>query len=437
LFQYELFVGWDGKFLPNVVLQAKNGPYDFQVREPVHALFGRMPKTNFILELQATQEYLGQAKHLAHLPAQWDYYLSWDTGFLDKDGKSQTLGQYVSGTATGQSFTGMAAVSNLGRDANWAGHEMSAANTYGFGRLAWNPALHARSVTEEWVRATWGVDSQAVAAISNMLLESWETYENYTSPLGAGFICSSAHYGMDPGHRKGVWLLNATKTAIGNERWKGYAQKYLEPMVSKLGSQSPDDCPEELLLSFHNVPYDYKLKSKGGVSVIQYIYESHHSGARKAATWPAVWQSLEGKAVEGAFGAGVFETVAERLRHGAVEAATFANTVIGWFKKETGIPGPGPVPTPTPSPSPPVPKGYQKSSGHCWKTTGQNATRVSDDKHISLETCMAQCDADDKCYNFDYLRKEMKCRIYNGRPMLTGSSLGYDAYAKTAGLIVI
>merc|ERR1719434_375148 len=145
---------------------------------------------------------------------------------------------------------------------------------------------------------------------------------------------------MDPEKRAKWKFMHATKWGIGVERSRGFGRKYLEPMRSKLGTSNPDDCPDELLLSFHHVSYHHKLKKKGGMRVIDYIYESHRTGASRAATWPARWRSLKGKVVEGAYGAGAFATVAKRLDHGASEAARFAKYVTHWFEKESGIRAP-------------------------------------------------------------------------------------------------
>merc|ERR1719428_532680 len=179
LYQFNRFKSWDGKTLDNVVLQIKNGPFDFQAREPVHSLFGAMPRTNLMVEMQATQEYLGQAKHVAHLPTQWEYYLKFNLG-------EKNLGQIV----TSKRYSGMAAVSNLGAEKTWTGHPFSAGNTYGFGRLAWDPTLSAETVTNEWVEATFGINEEATQPLVSMLMSSWKNFEKYTSPLGWGWSTS-------------------------------------------------------------------------------------------------------------------------------------------------------------------------------------------------------------------------------------------------------
>lgn len=149
LFQFQRFAGWDGNTLPNVVLQTKNGPYDFQVREPVHSLFGALPRVNVVLELEATPEYLGQEVHAVALPLQWGAYLAFD--LCGAGGGDTTLGGVVARGA----FSGMAAVSNFGAGGSWTGHPLNAANAFGFGRLAWAPATPPLAVVKEWAAITF------------------------------------------------------------------------------------------------------------------------------------------------------------------------------------------------------------------------------------------------------------------------------------------
>src|SRR5262249_1193469 len=151
---YEEFVPLDGRFRDNVLLQVKNGPLDFQPREPFHPLFGALPKTPIMAELQVTQEYLGQSTHLVYLAPMW-------TEFLDADtyagGAGSTVGRVVDGSLEGRPYdrTGMAGVANTGDDTNWCGHDFAQANWYAFGRLAWDPSLTADEVADEWIRTTW------------------------------------------------------------------------------------------------------------------------------------------------------------------------------------------------------------------------------------------------------------------------------------------
>jgi len=184
-YQYNLFHPWNGHFRSNVVVQVKNGPGDFQVREPVDALFGQMGSTNLGLELEATQEYLGQAKHLANLVPQWANYLRFDTM---QNGSGTTLADIIHGNISHRQWTSMAAVSNFGNDPSWVGHPLSAVNAYGFGRLAWDPWQDASTITEEWIRATWGVDPRVVSPLLRMMMASWEVRESGFRPALDG-VC--------------------------------------------------------------------------------------------------------------------------------------------------------------------------------------------------------------------------------------------------------
>jgi len=332
MYQFNRFKSWDGKALNNVVLQIKNGPFDFQAREPVHSLFGALKNMNLMVEMQATQEYLGQGKHLAHLPSQWEYYLKFNLGHT-------TLADVV----TSQPYSGMAAVSNLGADKTWTGSPFSAANTYGFGRLAWDPKLDAETVTKEWVEATFGVEEKATKPLTTMLMSSWSNYEKYYAPLGWGWSTSEKieynettkrpsmqHYHLNLEWAGKVWIKAGAKT-IGYDRSKGYAATY-DPEVAKQ-LENVDTCPEEMLLSFHNVPYDHKLKSKGGVRVIDYILDSFKSGAAETKKYASTWKSLEG-AVDCEESTGMtHKEINTLLENGVTEAARFAADGQRYFKK--------------------------------------------------------------------------------------------------------
>jgi alpha-glucuronidase len=207
--------------------------------------------------------------------------------------------------------------------------------------MAWDPTLTAEAVTREWVDATWSpADQNASDALVTLLLGSWEAYENYTSPLGLGFICGSAnggdgHYAPDPAHRQG--LTNATKTHLGYDR-SAYAATYNGRVAKEYGALAT--VPDELLLTFHNVPYTHKLgpSRHGGLSVLEWIYASHKAGAATAVGYVPIWDSLKGRIETEVYGAGAFETVRKRLVTGASEAQRFSGIVIKYFEGLTGIP---------------------------------------------------------------------------------------------------
>jgi len=336
LYQYNQFKSWDGNTRDNVVLQVKNGPFDFQAREPVHSLF-KLKNLNLMVEMQATQEYLGQAKHVAHLPVQWEYYLNkFDLG------GNKTLGDVI----TSKPFSGMAAVSNLGADKTWTGHPLSAGNTYGFGRLAWDPTLSSETVTEEWVEATFGVDKTATKPLVDMLMSSWNNYERYSAPLGWGWSTSekiefdqqskrpvAQHYHLNLEWAGKVWMKAGHKS-IGYDRSKGYAHTYSPEVAEKLSNV--DTCPEELLLSFHNVPYDHKLKSKGGMTVIDYILQSYKSGVKSNQDYVNTWNSVQGKIDCKATGL-TCDEIKGKLEKGVKEAERFAADGRKFFQPKAPV----------------------------------------------------------------------------------------------------
>jgi len=336
LFQYQRFVSWDGQTLPNLALQTKNGPFDFQVREPVHSLFAALGRTPLIAEFEVTPEYLGQDQHLVAMGWQWSSYFSFNLG------GGSTLADVVGM----HKFSGVAGVSNFGASSAWTGHLLHAANTYGFARQAWDPRADPRQVAMEWASASLPGSSQAAldTLVGGLLGRSWEAYENYTSSLGWGFSCAGNHYDMDLADRTDY--TNATETTIGYSRGVegGYGATYSGATASDFLNVSL--CPEELLLAFHTVPYAHKLRGPryGNLTVLQWIYASHAGGARTAREFVAGWESLEGQlnlsayATGGATEADVFAAVAQRLQGGAASAAQFSASIIKYFTDLTGIP---------------------------------------------------------------------------------------------------
>ena len=192
---YKEFVPLDGTFRDNVFVQTKNGPLDFMPREPFHPVFGAMPKTPNMVELQITQEYLGHSTHLVYLAPMWKEFFDADT-FVT--GPGSTVAKVADGTLQGHARTGIAGVANTGSDRNWSGHHFAPANWYAFGRLAWNPALTAEGIAEEWIRATWARQPQTVRAIKAIMLGSREAFVNYTMPLGLHHLIGGDHYAVMP-----------------------------------------------------------------------------------------------------------------------------------------------------------------------------------------------------------------------------------------------
>jgi len=332
---YDVFHPLDGQFADNVVIQIKHGPIDFQVREPVSPLLGGLEKTNEAIELQITQEYTGQQRHLCYLLPMWKEVLDFD---MRNAGQSTPVRELVSGKTYQRPYGGLVGVANVGMDANWLAHPLAMANLYGFGRLAWDPALSAQTITEEWTRLTFGNDATTVSTIDAMLLSSWNIYESYTGPLGAGTLTDilGSHYGpgVESSERNGWGQWHrADHAGIGMDRTvstgTGYVAQY-SPAVAKQ-YESVETTPDELLLFFRHVPYFYKLHS--GKTVIQHIYDSHYDGASRAAALVTQWQSLQGRVDQQRY-----EDVLRRLEYQAGHAIVWRDAICNWFARTSGVP---------------------------------------------------------------------------------------------------
>lgn len=330
---YDNFKDLDGEFKDNVILQIKNGPMDFQVREPVSPLFGAMPETNQVLELQITQEYTGQQKDLCYLIPQWKKIIDFDTY---AQGEGTPVKRIVDGSIYNQKNTGFAAVANVGDDENWTGHHLAQANLYGYGRLAWNPDLSAVQITEEWIKITFGQEEQIMESLLRMLLYSWTIYEDYTAPLGVGWMVNpNHHYGVNVnGYEYSRWgtYHRADHQRIGVDRsaaaGTGYADQYFEENAKKY--ETIANCPDELLLFFHHVPYTYELDS--GKTVIQHIYDSHFRGVAAVKELQGHWQKVEGKVEEK-----IYQNVKERLEMQLENAVEWRDQINTYFHRMSGI----------------------------------------------------------------------------------------------------
>lgn len=264
---YDALKPFDGRFAANVLLQVKNGPLDFMPREPFHPLFGGMPGTQVMPELQITQEYLGHDKQLAFLAPMWREFLEADTFAR---GPGSTVLKTVDGTLTGQRLTGIAGVANTGADRNWTGHLLAQANWYAFGRLAWNPELSSRRIAEEWTAQTFGTESRVAATLPRLLLESREAVVDYSMPLGLHhLIWADHHYGPQPWcdylprpDWNPVYFHRASEDGIGFDRTSSGSNsvaQYHPGARERFADLAA--CPEELLLWFHRVPWDHRMKS--------------------------------------------------------------------------------------------------------------------------------------------------------------------------------
>jgi alpha-glucuronidase len=329
---YDIFHPLDGTFAPNVIVQIKEGPIDFQAREPVSPLFAGLRKTDEAMELQITQEYLGQQKQLVYIAPMWKEVLDFD---LRADDRTTPVKEIITGKSFKRPIGGMVGVASIGRD--WLGSPMALANLYSFGRLAWDPNLSPEQIAQEWTRQTVGTDPVVVSTVTKMLMQSWPMYEHYTGPLGAQTLTGivGSHYGPDieASERNGwgQWHRDDHE-GIGMDRTvatgTGYIGQY-PPAIAKL-YESTATTPDDLLLFMHHVPYTYKLHS--GKSVIQYIYDSHYQGAEEAARLADEWASLKGK-VDPKF----FADVAARLEYQAGYAIVWRDAIVQYFLKQSGI----------------------------------------------------------------------------------------------------
>lgn len=330
---YEFFAPLDGEFRDNVIIQIKNGPMDFQVREPVSPLFGAMQKTNQMLELQITQEYTGQQIDLCYLVPQWKEVLEFDTY---ANGVNSKVFDIASGKLFKRPYGGIAGVSNIGDKPNWTGHILAQANLYGFGKLAWNPQLSSYEITDEWVKLTFGKNQKIVKTISEILLSSWSIYESYTAPLGIGWMVNpGTHYGPNvDGYEYSKWgtYHYADHEGIGVDRTiktgTGFIGQYKSEVAERY--ESLERCPDELLLFFHHVPYTHKLKS--GKTVIQHIYDSHFEGFQRVVEMKHKWNELENLVDKNRF-----DQVAEKFELQMANAKEWCDEINTYFFRKSGI----------------------------------------------------------------------------------------------------
>jgi alpha-glucuronidase len=332
---YDNFQKLDGQFEDNVVIQIKHGPIDFQVREPASPLFGALEHTNQAIELQITQEYLGQQRHVCFTVPMWKEVLDFD---MRAKGQGTPVKELVSGRTFDRPHGGFVGVSNVGRDASWLGHHLAMANLYGFGRLAWNPDLSTEQIAEEWTRLTFGEHPLVVKTIVKLLMESWPVYESYTGPLGVGTLTDIIHIHFGPAPESseyngwGQWH-RANETGVGMDRsvatGTGFIGQYRPPVAANY--EALETCPDDLLLFMHHVPYTHKLHS--GKTVIQHFYDTHYDGAEKAGQFPEHWRKLK-SLIDGQR----YREVLERLEYQAGHAQVWRDAICRWFHKRSGIP---------------------------------------------------------------------------------------------------
>lgn len=300
------FAPLDGRFRQNVIVQIKNGPLDFMPREPFSPLFAHMPRTRLAAELQITQEYLGQSTQLAFLAPMWKEVLDADTyaPSASTPERTATVASIIDGSAKLQHPSVIAGVANTGTDRNWTGHLLAQANWYAFGRLAWDHQLPADTIADEWTRLTFGGEPVTVATIKRMLLSSHETVVNYSMPLGLHHIMAEGHhYGPGPWvdlkrasrpDWTSVYYHRADEKGLGFDRTRSGSNalaQYAPAWQKHWGD--PATCPDELLLWFHHLPWDFRMKS--GRTLWDELCLRYQQGVDAVRALQRDWDSLAGK----------------------------------------------------------------------------------------------------------------------------------------------
>ena len=296
---YEEFKPLDGKFKDNVFVQAKNGPLDFQPREPFHPLFGAMPGTPLTLELQITKEYLGEDTHLAYLGPMFEEVLKSDTY---AKGAGSTVAKVIDGSLHNHTLSAIAGVANIGDDANWTGSHMNQANWYVFGRMAWNPDLTAEAVAEEWVRQTFSNDPIVVAPVVQTLMRSHQALVDYMTPLGLAHIMGTDHhYGPAPwvsnlsrAEWNPVYYHKADAQGLGFNRapspGSDAVAQYFQPVRDRFASRATT--PDAFLLFFHHVAWADKLAS--GRTLWEELVHRYSVGVDEVGVMRDSWATVKG-----------------------------------------------------------------------------------------------------------------------------------------------
>ncbi len=329
---YDIFMDLDGCFDDNVILQIKNGPIDFQIREPVSPLFGALKKTNQILEFQITQEYTGHQKDVCYLIPMWKETLDFDTKYHNGGMVKHVLKK----NSVRRECSGIAGVGNVGMDSNWTGNKLAQANLYGYGRLSWKNDLSSSAIAREWVRLSFEFTEPEEEKVITILTSSRDTYNDYTCPMALGFMCMpNVHYGVAvDGYEYDRWgtYHYADRNGVGRDRscatGTGYTRQYSDERFMEYENLS--SCPDELLLFFHHVPYTHVLHS--GKTVIQHIYDTHFCGVEKVLEYQALWESLKGVLDEESY-----LNVKERLKEQYQNAVDWRDQVNTYFFRKSGI----------------------------------------------------------------------------------------------------
>ncbi len=345
---YYEFKPFDGQFHKNVVIQVKNGPLDFQPREPFHPLFGAMPQTPLMMEFQLTQEYLGFATHLVYQAPMFKEVLEADTY---AKGKGSTVAKVIDGSLHNYRFSAMCGVANTGSDRNWTGHPFAQANWYALGRLAWDYSLSSEQIAEEWIKMTLTTQPKAIATIKDMMLQSREVMVNYMTPLGLHHLMGEGiHYGPQPWLEKSgrpdwtsTYYHRADSTGLGFNRsatGSNAVGLYAPEIQAIWGSE--EKCPLEFLLWFHHVRWDKKLPT--GRSLWDELCFRYYKGAEEVKKMQSQWLS-----VESFIDKEIFTDVFGRLQIQHREAVWWRDACVLYFQTFAKKPIPEPLEKPNTS----------------------------------------------------------------------------------------
>ena len=342
---YSEFVPFDGQFHDNVLVQVKNGPIDFQPREPFHPMFGAMPNTPLMMEFQITQEYLGFSSHLVYLPKMFEETLDEDTYV---QGEGSTVAKVIDGTLSNKKLTGIAGVANIGTAKNWTGHPFGQANWYGFGRLAWDPYMDSEDIAEDWLKMTFSKEKNFVDEVSEMMLDSREAVVNYMTPLGLHHIMDTGHhYGpgpwvdnLDRPEWNPVYYHRADSLGVGFDRTttgSDALSQYAEPLREKYNSI--ETTPEQYLLWFHHVPWDYEMKN--GKTLWYNLAAKYQQGVEEVEDMVKTWNEMEEYVDEERFA-----TTQMLLQIQLKEAKWWRDAVLLYFQQFSGMDLPDFIPEP-------------------------------------------------------------------------------------------
>jgi alpha-glucuronidase len=329
---YDEFEPLEGQFHENVFVQPKNGPLDFQPREPFHPLFGAMPKTQLALELQVTKEYLGEDTHLAYLGTLYEEVLQTDTY---AKGAGSTVARIVDGTLEEHTSSAIAGVANIGNDTNWTGSHFNQANWYVYGRMAWDPEATAAGIAEEWARLTFSNDPAVIAPVTYMMMASRQALVNYMTPLGLVHIMGTDHhYGPAPwvhdqttAEWNPTYYHNASTDGIGFDR-TATGSNAVEQYVDSVGQQyaGRDTVPEDFLLFFHHVGWQEKVSS--GRTVWEELVYRYSLGVDDVGLIRAAWNAVEGRV-----DAKRFKEVSDFLQIQHYEARWWRDACLQYFSQ--------------------------------------------------------------------------------------------------------